>query len=310
MSVVRIIGLSAALMLAACSSELKPAVTIEDSPYISAADRIVTINGDRVRYRVEGPDGAPTLIMLHGFTDSLHGWDRLAAELDNEFRIIRPDLPGHGLSGVNGAGDYSNEALVKFVGAFIDETTDSPPVLMGNSLGGLASWRLAADDPDAIAALVLIAPGGVPHNGVAESPVKVPAMLRFYLTSAPEAGVRAALGAMYGDPDRLEEADILRFGDMMRQPGNGEAFVARAAQFTLPDPTEDLARITAPTLIIWGGADIVLPPVYANTFDATIADSRVLRLPGVGHMPQAEAATEVAIAIRDFAMATRALETP
>ncbi|MGJ8560350.1 MAG: alpha/beta fold hydrolase [Litorimonas sp.] len=307
---VRIIGLCAALLSAACSSEPEPTQTIEDSPYISASDRIVTIDGDRIRYRVEGPDGAPALILLHGFTDSLHSWDRLTAELDDNFRIIRPDLPGHGLSGVNGAGDYSNEALAKFVGAFIRETTDSPPIVIGNSLGGLAAWRVAADAPDTIAGLVLIAPGGVPHNGVTETPLKVPAMLRFYLNKAPEAGVRLALQSMYGDPERLDETDIVRFGALMRQSGNGDAFIARAAQFTLPDPVEDLTRITIPTLIIWGEADSVLPPAHADIFDTVIADSRVLRLPGVGHMPQAEVPVDVATAIRAFLTPPSAPETP
>jgi pimeloyl-ACP methyl ester carboxylesterase len=115
---------------------------------------------------------------------------------------------------------------------------------------------------------------------------------------------------MYGDPDRLDEADIARFVALMRQPGNGEAFIARAAQFTLPDPMPDLARITAPTLIIWGEADGVLPPAYADIFDAAIADSRVLRLPGVGHLPQAEVADEVAAAIRAFSATLSAPETP
>ncbi|GHA84660.1 alpha/beta hydrolase [Algimonas arctica] len=310
MKPIRFIGLCAGLFLAACSPEIEPATIIEDNPYLSAADKVVTLDGDRVRYRVDGPADAPTLIMLHGFTDSLNGWDRLASALDDEYRIIRPDLPGHGLSGMNGSGDYSNEALAKFVGAFIKETTDSPPILIGNSLGGLAAWHVAADDPDAIAALVLIAPGGVPHNGIGETPVEVPAMLRFYLSKAPEAGVRAALRAMYGDPDLLDEADIARFVALMRQPGNGEAFTARAAQFTLPDPMSDLAQITAPTLIIWGEADGVLPPAYSEIFDTAIADSRVLRLPGVGHLPQAEAADEVAAAIRAFSATLRAPETP
>lgn len=303
-------GLCTALILVACSSAVETSLTIEDSPYFSAFDQVVTIDGDRIRYRVEGPDGAPTLILLHGFTDSLHGWDRLTAELDDDFRIIRPDLPGHGLSGANGAGDYSNEALAKFVGTFIRETTDSPPIVIGNSLGGLAAWRLAVEDPDAIASLVLIAPGGVPHNGVTETPLKVPAMLQFYLNKAPEAGVRMALQSMYGDPERLDEADIVRFGALMRQPGNGEAFIARAAQFTLPDPADDLTRISTPTLIIWGEADSVLPPAHADIFDAAIAGSRLLRLPGVGHMPQAEVPEDVARAIRAVLIPPSAPETP
>jgi len=73
---IRVLGLCAVILLAACSRDIDSAEIQTDKPYMSAADRIVTINGDRVRYRAEGPEGAPTLILLHGFTDSLHGWDR------------------------------------------------------------------------------------------------------------------------------------------------------------------------------------------------------------------------------------------
>lgn len=293
-----IVGL---VSMSACSGGDEPALDVTQSPYLSPDDHILDLGDQRVRYRTTGPDDAPMVIMLHGFTDSLHTWDAVADNLEDRFRVIRPDLPGHGLSGPNPDGDYSNAALVSFVGAFIDAIDAQNPVLMGNSLGGLAAWRFAAQNPEQVSGLVLLAPGGVPYNGLGDTPVPVPAMLQFYLSQAPEAGVRTALSAMHADPARVIDAEVARYRDLMRQPGNAEAFIARAAQFTLPDPARDMAKITAPTIVIWGAQDIMLPVDQATTFADNIPNVTVLQLENVGHLPQLEAPDRVADALRSLA---------
>ncbi|MGB6229144.1 MAG: alpha/beta fold hydrolase, partial [Litorimonas sp.] len=101
----------------------------EASPYWSEQDRLVTLDGQTIRLRESGPRDAPPLILLHGFTDSLHGWDALVSELGEDFRILRPDLPGHGLSGPSPDDDYSNAALVDVVRALIAETDAEAPIL-------------------------------------------------------------------------------------------------------------------------------------------------------------------------------------
>lgn len=288
------------ISVSACSSGDEPPLDVAQSPYFSPYDHILDLDGQRVRYRDTGPSNAPTVIMLHGFTDSLHTWDSLALGLEARFRVLRPDLPGHGLSGPNPDGDYSNAALVNFVDDFIDAVDAKTPIMMGNSLGGLAAWRFAAENPGRVSGLVLLAPGGVPYNGLGDAPVPVPAMLRFYLSQAPEAGVRSALSAMHADPARVSDADVTRYRDLMRQPGNADAFIARAAQFTLPDPAADMIKITAPTIVIWGVQDVMLPMDQADLFAANIPNVTVLRLEGVGHLPQSEAPDRVADALRSL----------
>ncbi|MGB3455346.1 MAG: alpha/beta fold hydrolase, partial [Litorimonas sp.] len=287
---------AALLMLAACAPSDDGAFDPTASPYFQSGDRMVSADGTEFRYRASGPEEAQTVLLLHGFTDSLEGWESVADELDEDFRVIRPDLPGHGLSGADADGDLSNAATVEAVAAFMSATGTHDAVIVGNSLGGLIAWRLAEAHPDRVSGLVLLAPGGVPHNGVGDSPVEVPAMLRFYLKTAPKAGVRAALQAMHADPERVTQARIDQYADLMR--GHGEGFVARARQFTLPDPETDLAKIAAPTTIVWGLQDTVLPPAHADVFEANIPDATVIRLDGVGHLPQSEATIRVAQAIR------------
>lgn len=301
MRILRTVPLIAALLcLAACSGGPEAPQDVTQSPYYSDNDRVIDLDGQTIRYRDTGPDGAQAIVLLHGFTDSLHTWDGIADILDDEYRVLRPDLPGHGLSGPSPDGNYSNEALIDFVGDFIAQTEAEAPILVGNSLGGLAAWRYTADSQaQEVSGLVLLAPGGVPHNGVSESPAEVPAMLSFYLKNAPKAGVQAAMEAMYADPERLTEARVSQYRDLMA--GQGEAFVARAGQFTLPDPVVAFAQIDVPTIIIWGEADRVLPPDHGAIFAENIEGSELIRLEGVGHLPQAEAPDTVIDAIRQLA---------
>lgn len=295
------IALLASAAITACNDAppAYDATAVQTSPYFAEGDRLIALNGQMIRYRESGnPQGTP-VIMLHGFTDSLHTWDALAAELGPEFRVIRPDLPGHGLSGPAPEGDYSNDALVEFVASFHKQMNVDAPILIGNSLGGLAAWRYAAAEPEAVSGLILLAPGGVPYNGVGDEPAKVPAMLRYYLKSAPEAGVRAALGAMYGDPAKVTDARITEYRELM--DGHGDAFVARASAFTLPDPAAEMGEISVPTLILWGENDAVLPPEQASVFIDNIPNAELTTLSGIGHLPQAEAPERVAQAVRDVA---------
>jgi pimeloyl-ACP methyl ester carboxylesterase len=289
-----LIGLIGGLIsVSACSGGGEPPPDVAQSPYFSPDDHIIDLDGQRVRYRDTGPDDALTIIMLHGFTDSLHTWDAVAEVLDDRFRILRPDLPGHGLSGPAPDDDYSNAALIRFVGKFTEAVDAQTPVLMGNSLGGLAAWRFAAENPERVSGLVLLAPGGVPYNGIGDTPLPVPAMLKFYLNQAPEAGVRTALSAMHADPARVSNADITQYRDLMRQSGNADAFIARAAQFTLPNPADDMTKVTVPTHIIWGVQDVMLPVDQADQFAAHMRNVTILRLDGVGHLPQSEAPERV-----------------
>ncbi|MEL6686805.1 MAG: alpha/beta hydrolase [Pseudomonadota bacterium] len=287
------------VMLAGCSGGAELPDDVTQSPYFGSDDRIVDLDGQTIRVRESGPSDAQSIILLHGFTDSLHTWEGLVEELNQDFRVIRPDLPGHGLSGPDPEGDYSNEALVTFVADLITETGAETPVLVGNSLGGLAAWRFAATQPDAVKGLVLLAPGGVPHNGVTDVPAEVPAMLRFYLNNAPKAGVQAAMEAMYGDASKLTEDRVNEYRDLMA--GQGAAFVARAAQFALPDPQDDMQNVTAPTLILWGSEDRVLPPAHADMFVDSMPEAELIALEGVGHLPHAEVPDAVIDAIRRVA---------
>ncbi|MFZ5616927.1 MAG: alpha/beta hydrolase [Pseudomonadota bacterium] len=270
------------------------------SEYMTADDRIMEIAGANVRIRIEGPEGAPPVILMHGFIYSLETWDAWAAALKTDHRVIRFDLLGHGLSGPDPKERYSPQERAEFLGEVMDALGIESAVIGGNSLGGLAAWRFAATAPDRVQALILISPGGYPTNGVSEEPVSPPAPMALFLRTAPDAGVAVTLQKIYGDDSMVTPDRIRLVGDMMRQDGNGEAFVQSIEEFTLPDPEPMLRSITAPTLILWGAEDVVMPLEHGRRMEAAIPNARLIVYEGVGHVAQEEAPEETVADVRAF----------
>lgn len=271
-----------------------------DSPWWQASDRIVDVDGVPARVRVEGPEDAPVLVMIHGFSFSLESWDGWAADLASDYRVIRMDLPGHGLTGPDPQARYSVPQTVDFLGGLMDAMDIREATLVGNSLGGLVAWRYAADHPGRVDNLVLVAPGGFSINGVTEEPVEVPMGVRFYLTQAPQPMVAAATSALFGDASRMEPDLPARIHGLMQGEGVGEAMVQRLEVFTLPDPEADLARVAVPTLILWGGRDSMVPVEHAARFEAAMPQAELIVYDDLGHILQEEAPARTVEDVRAF----------
>ncbi|MEM9169035.1 MAG: alpha/beta fold hydrolase [Pseudomonadota bacterium] len=271
-----------------------------EAAYATPADRFVDVDGARVRVREEGPAGAPPVLLVHGFTHSLETWDAWADDLKADYRVIRYDLLGHGLTGPDAQERYAPTQRAAFVGAVMDALAIERAVIVGNSLGGLAAWRFAAGAPDRVAALTLVAPGAFPFNGVGDEPAPIPAAVKAYLMTAPEAGVKASADVIYADDAKVTDARLETMRAMMRREGNGAAFVRSLEMFTLPDPVAALGAIQAPTLILWGEGDVLLPIDQAERVRDAIPGARLITYPGVGHAPQEEAPAKTLADFRAF----------
>ncbi len=277
-----------------------------EAEYLSSADQFIMIDDVRVRVRVEGDAGAPAIVLLHGFSYSLESWDAWAADLARDHRVVRFDFPAHGLTGPDPQARYEVTNLRDFVFEVMDELDIERAHVAGNSLGGLVAWRVAAARPSRVDRLVLIAPGGFSINGVTDEPVEVPGVMRGYLKAAPASMVRTFTAASYGDPSQLTDARLKTKRDMMRRRGNGDALIATLEVFTLPDPRPDLARVTAPTLLMWGGKDRVVPPDHQDRFLAVMPNASAVRFKELGHTPHEEDPEETLRAARAFLYAQTA----
>jgi pimeloyl-ACP methyl ester carboxylesterase len=263
----------------------KPREKLEATYKVALSD-YVDAAGVRVRVRDTGPRDAPAVILIHGFGSSLDTWDAWADRLQTDRRVVRFDLPGFGLTGPDPSGDYSDAHDEQVLAALMDALGVQRASLIGNSLGGRLAWRFAADHPERVARLVLISPDGFASPGFEyDKAPDVPWMMRLLPYTMPTPLLRASLQPAYGDPSKLTPEVVKRYRDMMLAPGVRRAILDRTAQVMLRDPRETLARIQAPTLLLWGEKDAMIP--FANSADylRAIPNARLVALPGLGHVP-------------------------
>jgi pimeloyl-ACP methyl ester carboxylesterase len=245
-----------------------------------------TVDGVRLRLRDTGPRDAPAVILLHGFGASLETWEPWSIALSARYRVIRFDLPGFGLTGPDPTGDYTDAREIKILTDLMDQLGVGRATLIGNSLGGRIAWNFAALHPERVTRLVLVSPDGFASPGFAyDKAPKIPPMMRVLPYVAPRGLLKANLAAAYGRPRTLSEATVTRYRDLMLAPGVRPAILARMGQVILHDPAPTLARIQAPTLLLWGEEDGMIPIANAADYLRDMPHATLVRLPNLGHVP-------------------------
>jgi pimeloyl-ACP methyl ester carboxylesterase len=267
----------------------KDRATLE-ARYAQAPSEFIHVAGLRLHVRDSGPKMAKTIVLLHGFGASLHTWDAWARELDVNYRVIRFDLPGAGLTGADPSGNYSDARGVQILATLLDELDVAQAVVVGHSMGGRLAWRLAAEQPHRVSQLVLIAPDGFASPGFeyGKAP-EVGPMVKAMQYVLPKAVLRMSLAPAYADASKLNDATVNRYHDLMLAPQVRSALIARMQQLVLQEPTPWLAKISAPTLLLWGDKDAMIPLANAQDYLRAVPHSKLVTLPGVGHLPHEEA---------------------
>jgi pimeloyl-ACP methyl ester carboxylesterase len=260
----------------------------------------LNVAGLRPHVRDTGARGAPTAIFLHGFGSSLQTWEDWARDLEKDYRVIRYDLPGFGLTGADPSRDYSDKRSIAVLLALMDQLGVVRASVVGHSIGGRIAWTFAAFNPNRIDKLVLVSPDGFAspghEYGVA---AKLPLMIRALPYVLPSVMFRASLVPAYANADVVTDGLFQRYRDMVLAPGVRSAIVDRMSQQVLVNPVPLLKRIEAPTLLIWGEKDRMIP--FANSADYlhALPHGALAALPGVGHVPQEEMPATVAV-LREF----------
>ena len=255
----------------------------------------------KLHVRDSGRKDAPPLILLHGFGASLHTWEPWALALSDVYRVIRFDLPGSGLSPPDPTGDYSDARSMQLLNALMDKLGVKRATLVGNSMGGRIAWTFAANFPERVDKLVLISPDGFASPGFeyGKKP-EVPAMVRLMRYALPKPLLTMSLKPAYADPKVMTDAVATRYYDLMLAPGAREAMIARMEQLVLVEPTPLLRKIQAPTLLLWGEQDGMIPFANSAEYLKAIANVRLVSLPGIGHLPHEEDPVRSLVPVRAF----------
>jgi len=258
--------------------------------YLRSPDDMTEVAGTQLHARDDGPRDAPVLIMLHGFGSSLHTWEPWAQALVGEYRVIRLDLPGAGLSPPDPTNDYTDARSIALILALMDRRSVLRATLVGNSLGGRIAWTLAAKHPERTDKLVLISPDGFASPGLEYGKAPdVPIALQAMQYVLPKALLQMSLEPSYGDPSVMSTATVDRYHHLMLAPGVRKALLARMEQTVLVPPKPLLRSIKAPVLLLWGEKDALIPFSNAADYARNVPDIRLVSFPELGHVPHEEA---------------------
>jgi pimeloyl-ACP methyl ester carboxylesterase len=269
--------------------------------YFSSSPQIIDVDGLKVYYKETGPQGAPALLLLHGFGSSLQAWDDWSLKLEQKYRLIRLDLPGFGLTGASPANDYSEEKDLAILTHFVDKLGLEKFSVVGHSMGGKMAWSLAASQPERVQALVLMAPDGFPETkDIGTKPYEVPAIMGLIKFVLPKYLVRKSIEPAFSDADALNDALVNRYFDMLRAPGVRGAILERSNQTIYTDPVPRLKAIKAPTLLIWGEQDQMIPSTNAQSYANILSNSTTVLVPKLGHLLQEEQPEKGLAAVMQF----------
>ena len=272
--------------------------------YAESDSKFVTIKGIDVHYKDEG--SGPPVILFHGSFGSLHTWDVVVEELRSEYRLIRFDQPQSALSS-DIAQEKEGLSLEDFVAAFLDEIKVEKINLVGTSSGGLIAYRFASKYPERTGALVIAnAPSAVVDNSATDTPFGLDVLIylsRMVLQYQPRIYWQSLLESLYADPSRLKKETVEQYYDYARRSGTHPYVRSMFARVNdTAEIDQVLAKVTAPTLLLWGVPDRVLPEAMGYQLQRKLSstDAELVFLNGTGHYPPVESPKIVAGHIESF----------
>jgi pimeloyl-ACP methyl ester carboxylesterase len=271
--------------------------------------KYLELHGDRAAYQDVG-SGSEALLLIHGMAGSSETWRGVIPQLSRKYRVVAPDLLGHGKSD-KPRGDYSLGAFAVWLRDLLDELGISRATIVGQSLGGGVAMQFVYQHPDYCQRLVLISSGGLgPDVGwtlrllsapgaelilpaIAPPPVlTVGNKLRSWFSAA---GLQSPRGA-----------EIWSAYSSLSDAKTRQAFLRTLRSVVDPrgQAVSALNRLhltsELPVMVIWGDQDRIIPVAHGYALHEARPGSRLEVLEGVGHFPHVERPSDVVDLIDDF----------
>ena len=266
------------------------------------------LHGERVVYVDEG--SGEVLLLLHGMAGSSQTWRSVIKPLSRRFRVIAPDLPGHGES-TKPRSDYSLGAFAVLLRDLLDELGVTRATIIGHSLGGGVAMQFLYQHPDYAQRLILIGSGGLgPDVGLTLRLLSAPGAELIMPIIAPRqvltAGDRVWSWLRKAGIEAPRGEEIWRSYSTFSDAPTRQAFLRtlRSVVDYRGQAVSALNRLNTktelPIMAIWGEKDAIIPVKHAYAAQQARPDIRLEVLAGVGHFPQVERPAEVVELIEDF----------
>jgi pimeloyl-ACP methyl ester carboxylesterase len=278
--------------------------------------RFMDLHGYRVAYRDAGPVHGEPVVLIHGMVASSLTWDPVVARLTSNYRVIAPDLLGHGESDKPRT-DYSLGAFAVWLRDFLDALDIPAATLVGHSLGGGVAMQFVHQHRPRCKRLILVNSGGLGRDvGVMLRVLSAPGteLVLPILASPPfrllGSRLRSMLTARGVDPQQLEYR--LRKYTSLADPDARQAFL-RTLRSVVDVRGQNVCALSrlphlvgdVPTLIIAGAQDNVIPPAHAHAAHAALPASQLRIIEDAGHFPHLERPDTLAALIHEFVSAQR-----
>lgn len=251
-------------------------------------EKTAVVYGQNIRYFEAGQ--GPVVILLHGLGSVKEIWSANIAALSAKYHVYALDQIGFGRSDMPLL-EYKIATFVDFLHAFMKSQNLSKATLVGNSLGGWIAIDFAVRHPEMVDKLVLVDSAGLPFG----KPITVD------LNPASLEDMRTLLDAIFYDKKMVSEEFVLQaFTNHVR---NNDGFtIQRTLAGFAQNQFEDakLASIHAPTLVVWGREDDLIPASSGEKLRDGIPGARLVVFEHCGHVPQLEKSAEFNQALIDF----------
>lgn len=269
--------------------------------YGGPPSQFVAIGGGvTVHLRDEGPKDAPAIVLLHGSNADLHTWEPWVAALKGQYRVIRFDQVGHGLTGPDPKDDYSRDNYVADILEVADRLGLKQFILGGNSMGGKHALAFAIAHPERLTGLVLVDGSGGPmlkldtrkdedSGNIGFKIAQTPGINLLVEQITPRSLIQQSLEQSVSVKSVASEAAVTRYWELLRYPGNRRATLKRFGYPYDPLAEAEIAKVTTPTLILWGEEDRVIPVEAGEWLAKTMPNDTLVIYPGIGHLPHEEA---------------------
>ncbi|WP_428342978.1 alpha/beta fold hydrolase [Mycobacterium sp.] len=270
--------------------------------------RYMEMHGERVAYREAGNGEA--IVLLHGMAGSSETWRPIIPQLAERYRVVAPDLLGHGHS-AKPRTDYSLGAFAAGLRDLLDELGIRRATVVGHSLGGGIAMQFLYQHPEYCRRLVLVSSGGLgPDVGLILKLLALPGTELVLPVIAPKFvlavgnRIRAWLSAVGVGSPQTDQMWVSY--SSLSDPATRAAFL-RTLRSVIDHRGQSVSglnrlrlRMDVPTLLIWGDRDTIIPIEHGTAALAIRSGSRMEVLPGLGHFAHVQSPTAVVNAIEKF----------
>ncbi len=258
----------------------------------------VVANGLRFAYLSEG--SGPLVLLLHGFPDTAHTWDRVMGEIARAgFRAVAPFMRGYHPTAIPADGDYDGDTLGRDVLALIEALGENQAIVVGHDWGALAAYTAASLGPERVRMLITV---GVPHPGAVLPTLKMLWSVRHFLVLRGKRGAEKVRANNHAYVDHLVRRwspawrdipaeETARVKQAFAEPGVVEAACGYYAALKPRVPASLRAQINVPAVAFAGLHDNISARAYERARRRFAASYEVVHVPG-GHFMHREHPTE------------------